>query len=824
MKLPVSWIMEFAPVEASAHEIADSLINAGLEVEGIELLGAGIDGDLVVGKVAHIEELTEFKKPIRWCQVDIGGETRGIICGASNFGEGDHVVVALPGTVLPGNFTITARETYGHVSDGMICSERELGLGDDHAGILVLQDVSAGDNASEILGVGDHVLDIAVTPDRGYALSVRGIAREVATAFGVPFLDPVEDFVPELAAPTSDRAPKECMIDDFTGAELLTVRTIIDFDHNAATPRYMVNRLRACGMRSISLAVDITNYVMLEMGQPTHAFDLNKVQGAIRVSRAKAGQKLETLDHVVRELSDKDLVIADNSGPIALAGTMGGFATEIDDSTTDIAIEAAFFVADAVAGNSRRHKLSSEASRRFERGVDRELAAPASARVSALLLEHGGGKYVGMTAVESPYQPSIIQLPIDLPSRVAGMAISPEDVTGKLMAIGAQLEADPEGGILAVTAPSWRPDLTDPADLVEEVIRLVGFDKLPSTLPQAPAGRGLTTKQRLRRRVGTLLAARGLAETLCYPFIGSSDLRKMRIPESDRRWDSPILANPLSEEANRMRPTLLPGLLAAAERNIGRGEGDVAIFESGVVFLGEPVETVIDPGVGGRPDPATWVQMNAALPAQPEHLALVLAGSIENAGSWGKARQAEWSDAVGFIDSVARDLGVDITVTAGKDPIFHPGRCAQITIANTGELIGFAGELHPQVVEDFHLPQRACAAEIDVDILMASAPTVTPAPQFSIAPVAKEDLAFVVSDHVSAAQVAQVMRHAGGEFVESVRLFDVYAGGQVPEGHRSLAFAIRLRHSASTLSAEDLSAIRTRIIEAVAAETGASLR
>ena len=824
MKLPVSWIREFAPVSASAHDIARALINAGLEVEGIEVLGAGGQGDLVVGQVLEIEELTDFKKPIRWCQVDVGGSTRGIICGARNFAVGDHVVVALPGVVLPGDFTITARETYGHVSDGMICSERELGLGEDHSGILVLQDTAAGADAGALLGIGEQVLDIAVTPDRGYALSVRGIAREVATAFDVPFIDPAENFTPELGAPSAESPPRACSIDDFSGAELLTIRTVVGFNPQAPSPRWMIQRLQASGMRSISLAVDVTNYVMLELGQPTHAFDLGKVRGPIRVARAHSGDQLETLDHVVRELSELDVVIADDSGPIALAGTMGGFATEIDDSTTDIAIEAAYFPPMAVAGNSRRHKLSSEASRRFERGVDRELAPAASARVCALLLEYGGGTYVGMTAQEAPYQPSVIALACDLPSEVAGMPISTELVTHKLTAIGAAWELNTAGDLLTVTPPSWRPDLTQPADLVEEVVRLVGYEKLPSRLPGSGGRGGLTFKQRLRRRIGGLLAARGLSETLCYPFIGATDLTKLRIPASDSRWNSPKLANPLSEEADHLRSTLLPGLIAAAERNIGRGESDLALFEAGSVFLGSSTRIDIDPGVAGRPDADLWLAMNQALPSQPEHVAIVLTGNIENTGAWGKPRAVSWSDAAAFVQAIAQEMGVSIIMRTGRDPVFHPGRCAEIVVEATGEVIGYAGELHPQVVENFHLPSRSCAAEINFDALCDHAVAAVAAPVFSIQPVAKEDLALVVDSNVPTAEVERAIRAGAGELLEDVRLFDVYTGPQVGEGKKSLAFALRFRSSDHTLTAEEIASARDAAIASASSQCAAILR
>ena len=490
MRAPLSWLRELVdiPDDQTGRDVATRLIAAGLEVETVERLGAGVDGPLFVGRVLDIEELTEFKKPIRWCQVDVGpggGGVHGIICGARNFIVGDLVVVALPGTVLPGGFEITARSTYGKVSDGMICSERELALGENHDGIMVLPDGIAepGDDAAMLVGVGDEVLDVAVTPDRGYALSIRGIAREAAIAYGVPFEDPGVALA-DLPAPLADRAPQECGSDDPSGCDLFTMRTIVGFDPAAPSPMWMQRRLVACGMRPVSLAVDVTNYVMIELGQPLHAFDLDKLQGPIRAARAVEGTRFETLDHVQRTLTADDLVIRDDRGAIGLAGTMGGLETEIDDDTTSIALEAAHFAPEVVARMARRHRLSSEASRRFERGVDRHLAPYASARAAALLLEFGGGRYVGMTAEETAVERSVISLPVDEPGLVAGLTIDASVVVDLLEAIGCSvLRAD---DLLSVEPPAWRPDLTDPIDLVEEVVRLNGYDLLPSTLPAAP--------------------------------------------------------------------------------------------------------------------------------------------------------------------------------------------------------------------------------------------------------------------------------------------------------------------------------------------------
>ena len=826
MRAPVSWLRDLVaiPVDQTGRDIAARLIRAGLEVETVEAIGEGVDGPLVVGHVLQVQELTEFKKPIRFCQVDVGpahGGVRGIVCGASNFVEGDLVVVALPGTVLPGGFEIAARTTYGKVSDGMICSERELGLGDDHAGIRVLPAGSAepGDDAAVLLGVGDEVLDIAITPDRGYALSIRGIAREAALAYGVPFDDPGL-VLADLPAPAADREPHPCASDDLSGCDLLTLRTIVGFDPAAPSPLWMQTRLVACGMRPVSLAVDVTNYVMLELGQPLHAFDLDKLAGPLRAARAADGDLFETLDHVVRTLSSDDLVIRDDSGAIGLAGVMGGLHSEIDDATSSIALEAAHFEASTIARASRRHRLSSEASRRFERGVDRDLAPYASARAAALLLEFGGGHYVGMTAVEAPTDVRPVALPATMPGAVAGLVIPRETVVDLLAGVGCLVEGDHD---LRVLAPSWRPDLTDPIDLVEEVIRLHGYDLLPSTLPAAPLGRGLTREQRLVRRVGTVLAARGLVEVLTYPFVGATELDALLLPADDVRRRTPVLANPLSEEQPHLRGTLLPGLVAVARRNVGRGAYDLRLFELGTVFLGEVAATAARrQGVERRPTDEEWADLNDLLPQQPTHVAAIIAGQREPEGWWGPARPAGWADAIQTARVIADTCGVELTTEAGDDPSFHPGRVASLLVA--GVVVGAAGELHPRVVEGAGLPARAAAMWLDLDAVIAAAPDVRQAPVVGTQPLAKEDLAVVVDARVPAAAVLAAVRAGAGELLESVRLFDVYAGPQVPEGKKSLAFALRFRAPDRTLDAAETAAARDAALAAAAERVGATLR
>lgn len=827
MRAPLSWIREMVPIPAdqTGRDVAAKLISAGLEVETVDVLGQGVIGPLIVGKVLEITELTEFKKPIRFCQVDVGaanGGVRGIICGARNFAVGDIVVVALPGTELPGGFKIAARETYGHISDGMICSERELGLGDDHGGIMVLDvsDEAIGGDAKPVLGIGEEVLDIAVTADRGYALSIRGIAREVAIAYGIAFDDPGTRLA-ELPAPSNDAVPWECGSDDLEACDLFTLRTIIGFNPDAPSPLWMQRRLAACGMRSVSLAVDVTNYVMLELGQPLHAFDRSLLVGAVRASRPETGSTVETIDHVERPLIADDIVIRDDRGPISLAGVMGGAQSEINDSTTEIVLEAAHFSPTVVARASRRHKLSSEASRRYERGVDRALAPYASARAAELLLELGGGTYLGMTAVEAAHEPTIITMDVSLPERTAGMPIDDVTVESCLTAVGCEFAR--EGSTLSVIAPTWRPDLTDPADLVEEVLRLVGYDKLPSTLPKANAGYGRTATQRQLRRIGTALAGAGVVEVLSYPFVGESELDALLISDDDERRCAARLANPLREEQPYLRTTLLPGLAAAVRRNIGRGQASVHIFEIGSVahWMNRNID-VPRPTLDKRPSDEQLRALDAALPKQPRHLAMIATGEAANTGWWGSGRPVEWSDAIGAAKLAANAVGVQLDVSTGSDAPFHPGRCARLCVGD--EVIGFAGELHPRVTAALDLPVRTVAMELNLDALLKHAVEARPAPSVNTAPVAKEDVALLVDSGVASGAVAQALRDGGGELLESVRLFDRYEGSQVEDGKVSLAFALRMRAPDRTLTAEEIQQVRNNALAHAELVTGATLR
>jgi phenylalanyl-tRNA synthetase beta chain len=768
----------------------------------------------------------------------------------------------------------------------MICSAKELAIGDDHTGILVLPpDAPLGADFVAYANLRDDVLEITVTPDRGYAVSIRGVARELATAYQVPFTDPAQTFVPGEDASGLDSGPSgggvsadlaatnpqvwPASIADPTACDRFVLREVRGFDSRAKTPLWMQVRLARCGVRTVSLAVDVTNYLMLELGQPLHAFDRSKLTGPIVVRRAMPGEKLEALDHVTRSLYPEDILITDDSGPISMAGTMGGLATEIDENSTDIVIEGAHFSETGTARMSRRHKLHSEASYRFERGVDRELPLRATARAVALLSSLGGGQVVpGCTHAEVPVQPVTISMAADYPDRVAGVVYGLDTVVRRLTEVGCgvrathapalptiapwragaapeettfTMQAAEEHGkqdrlhaVLEVTPPSWRSDLTDPADLAEEVIRLEGYANVPVRMPRALAGRGLTPRQRLLRAIGRTLGDAGFVEVHAEPFAPATEADSLMLPPEDQRRPAVRVANPLSEDQPYLRTTLLPGLFRTLVRNIGRGFPDTALFETSLVFWPRPGSPGVAPilATDHGPTVAELATLEAALPDQPTRIGGVLAGNRELPGWWGPGRAATWADAIEAARTVGAVAHLTFEVRAAAEPPWHPGRCAALYVraSTSGQqhewLAGHAGELHPRVVAGYGLPPRTCAFELDFAVLAAAAEAAGPVrgPALSAYPLATQDVALVVPESVPAADVAAALAAGAGELLEDVRLFDVYTGAQLGADRKSLAYTLRFRAPDRTLTVAETTAARDAAVAEAARTLGAVLR
>lgn len=816
MRAPLSWIKEFVeiPSTVSAEEISDGLIRVGFEVEEIIKQGADLTGPLVFAKVLTIEELTEFKKPVRYVGLDCGeSETRYVICGATNFAVGDLIVAALPGAVLPGDFAIGARETYGKTSNGMICSARELGLGDDHSGIMTFAEgtVKIGDDAIAGLMINDVIFDVAVNPDRGYALSIRGIAREVAGSLGLKFTDPVDALRGLTFTETGTGVTAK--IADTSTASVFYLRTLSNFDPAATTPLWMRRRIEKMGMRSISLVVDITNYVMLELGQPLHAFDRSKIKGGLIIKRAGKAQPFTTLDGQVRQLDPDDLMVCDDEQPLALAGTMGGASSEISETTTDIALEAVRFDPICIARNSRRHKLSSEASRRLERSVDPSLAEFASARFVQLLTENSSAQHVATVVDGQPRYAPVVKLDPTYISRILGVEVSPETIAQVLRIIG----CDVDEKTFTVDPPSWRSDLLTAADFTEEVARMIGYDKIPSILPPRPLHASLTPTQKRRRAVAAMLANRGLAEVQTFPFTNQETIDSMGFV--GERASTYRVANPMSEEFPLMRVHLVPGLIEVAQRNISRGAKDFAIFEMGSIFRSsQKLVSFISPDLSKRPDQKVIDEIFASVPSQPYHVAGLLVGKTENEDWQGKARSYTWQDAIAYAQDILQLCNLEWTVKRSNFAPWHPGRCAELIV--DGKAVAHAGELHPRIVAKYGLPERSVAFAVGLSALPESE-LVRPTTVGTM-PAALQDVALIVDASISAAQVESALRSGAGELLESITLFDRY--DKIGDGKISLAFSLVFRAPDRTLTGAEVTEMRESAVAAAVTATGAVLR
>ncbi len=816
MRAPLSWIKEFVdiPESVTAEQISDGLIRVGFEVEQIIRQGVDLTGPLKFAKVLSIEEITEFKKSIRYVGLDCGeGETRFVICGATNFAVGDLVVVALPGAVLVGNFAIAARETYGKTSNGMICSGRELGISDEYAGIMVFAhgEVQIGADAVAALQINDVIFEIAVNPDRGYALSIRGIAREVAACLNLNFTDPVEALRNLEFAQTG--LGLTAKIADPAAASVFYLRTLTNFDATATTPLWMRRRIEKMGMRSISLVVDIANYVMLELGQPLHVFDKSKIRGGLTIKRAGRAQPFTTLDGQVRTLDPDDLMVCDDEQPLALAGTMGGAFSEISESTTEIALEAVRFDPIAIAKNARRHKVSSEASRRFERGVDPSLAQFASARFVQLLTAHSSAKHVATVVAGVPRYPALVAIDPSYISKTLGFDVPAAQVAQLLRTVG----CDVDEKSFTIDPPSWRADLLTAADFTEEVARMIGYDKIPSELPPRPLHASLTPTQKRRRAVATMLASRGFTEVQTFPFTNQETIDAMGF--IGERAATYKIANPMSEEFPLLRVHLVPGLIEVAQRNISRGAKDFAIFEMGTIFRSsQKLVPAILPDLAKRPDQKVIAEIFATVPNQGYHVAGLLVGKVETENWQGKPRNYNWQDAIAHVQDILELCNLKWSVARSDFAPWHPGRCAELIVA--GKTVAHAGELHPRVVAAYGLPERSVAFAVALNALPDSQlirPTI-----IGTMPAAVQDVALIVDATISAQDVAAALRSGAGELLESITLFDRY--DKIGDGKVSLAFTLVFRAQDRTLTGEEVSTMREAATAAAAAKCGAILR
>jgi phenylalanyl-tRNA synthetase beta chain len=789
VKVPLSWLREFAPFVDDVADLASSLSALGLVVEGVERVGEGLDG-VIVARVVATRTHPDADK-VQLVDADAGdddGSTRQIVCGAFNFGPGDLVPLATIGARLPNGMEIARRKVRGQWSEGMLCSPTELGLSDDHSGIMIVEAEGAGPGMALADALGIHpdvVLDLDITPNRPDAMSVAGVARDLAAHYRLPFA------IPDPPAPDDGPSPATVVV-EATDLSARFTGTVIRGITVGPSPRWLAGRLTLAGMRPISNVVDVSNYVMLELGQPNHAYDLDRLPGGgLLVRRGRPGETIVTLDEVVRHVGPDDCLICDAEGtPVGVGGIMGGTSSEISDVTTTVLLESAWFRPEAIARTSKRLGLRSEASVRFERGVDPEGAVRAAARFAQLLTSIAGGEVVG--GIVDVTDPDQLPAPVTVPVRTArvnailGTDLSSDQIRDYLEPIGFRTGPS-ANGTLAVTIPSWRPDSEREIDVIEEVARHHGYSRIPRTRPPVATVGSLNRYQRDRRTVADILVGAGLSEAWATSFLAPDDLARAGMPSAFVEVE-----NPLAAEESILRPSLLPGLLKALVTNANHRRPDVALFEIGHVFL--------PPADGER------------LPPEPEHLAVVLAGrdAAEAVRTWR-----------GLAEGLRLD---DVRLQAAARPGLHPTRTAQL-VAGDGLVLGAVGEVDPGVLAAHGLDGPVGWIEADLGLLLGQAPrrpsTFRPISRF---PSADIDLALVVDDGVPAGDVERTLRTAAGDLLEIVALFDVYRGPGVDPGTRSLAFHLRFSALDHTLTEDELAALRRTCIEAVEAECGGRLR
>lgn len=786
MKISEKWLREWADPGVDIQVIADRLVMAGLELE-VEPAVAELASGVVVGHIVAVAPHPDAER-LRVCEVDVGGGRREtIVCGASNARERLNVPCALPGARLPGGIAIGVSKLRGVESRGMLCSARELALSERSEGLLELDaSAPAGMPIEQYLHLHDHILNLELTPNRGDCLSVLGLAREISALFGATARQPV---VPEMVATVEDVRSVE--VEDAAACTRFAGRLVIGLNPDARTPDWMRERLRRSGIRSIQPLVDITHYVMLELGQPMHAYDAHKLGGTVRVRRARTGEKLTLLNEQTIELSD-ELVIADEHGPVGLAGVMGGAATAVSAGTTATFLESACFTMDAVAGVGRRHKLSSDAAYRFERGVDPALQRTALERATELVLQICGGHAGPVSETGGKAQRAPIALRKARLDRVLGYEIPDAEVEAVLTRLSIAV-APLADGVWTVSPPSFRHDLAIEADLIEEVARLYGYDRIPvrpycaALAPTRPL-----ESERSPMRTRDLLAARGWQEIVSLSFADPAVQAQL-----DGGVEAVALDNPLAEQLAVMRTSLWSGLLRAWTYNRARQQPRAKLFELGVCFMRQGGAIVEVPRIAGL----------AAGSVRPEQ--------------WGEpVRAIDFYDVKGDLEALFATSAASLSAVAEAHPALHPGRSARLRV--DGRACGWLGQLHPAQARLFDLSEAPILFEIDWSALAQL--RVPRAESLSEFPSSRRDLALLLPDDVTSQAVCEVARSAAGELLRRVWVFDVYRGANLPDGLKSVALGLIFQDYSRTLTVEEIDAAMAAIGESLKTQLGASDR
>lgn len=803
MIVTYNWLKEFVAIDATPQDLCHRLTMAGLEVDSLKELGAGLE-TVIVARLDQVDPHPQADR-LTLCQVNTGSEVVSVVCGATNHKVGDLVALAQPGTVLPGDFKIKKSKIRGQVSCGMLCSEKELGLADESEGIMILPvHLPIGRPVFDVMGWRDYQIEIGLTPNRPDCLSVIGVAREVAALYGK-----------QLTLPTIKLAEAR---------EAISTHAHVAIENTAACPRYaarmirgvkigpspdwMVRRLEAVGMRSINNIVDVTNYVMMELGHPLHAFDFRFVEeGRIVVKCAQEGDTFATLDGQEHQLSADDLMICDGRKAVALAGVMGGLNSEVQDDTETILLEAAYFNPVTVRRTSKRHGLHTESSHRFERGADIDMVPVALDRAAALMAELGGGEI--LAGVVDVYPQSLPQREISLAlvsvNRLLDLSLDAATVAGCLESIGLTVTTQAgKSGIFAVKIPSFRPDLEREIDLIEEIARLHGYDKIPVSMPIGVVDATLPpARQRLQKKLRDMLVAAGFAETVNYSFIGANAVDKIALADDDVRRNQVPILNPLSEEQAMMRTSLVPSVLESVTRNLNYRSTDLRLFELRPVFLAAASEQTAErlslvAVMTGRKDPQGWAQSGA---------------------------EVDFFDLKGVVEEILSAFGLEQGSfdAAASQPYLHPGKSCALTTPS-GALLGYLGEVHPRTLAAFDIDQPVYLLDIDAEELFlhhVARRSFTPLSRF---PDVSRDTALLVDEDTKAAEILAILRQNKARTVEDLTLFDLYAGQGIPPGKKSIGVRIRYRDMAKTLTEEEVGKAHDRMIKVLCEKLAAEIR
>ncbi len=804
MRVSMKWLQELVTVDMPIPALVDLLDMTGTAVEAVHTTGETLE-NVVVGLIAEKTKHPEADK--LWVTpVDVGdGDPRTIVCGAQNFEAGDKVPVALVGATLPGGFEIKKAKLRGVVSQGMNCSAKELGLGEDHEGLLILPaDAPVGMPFAAYQGLSDTIIELEVTPNRPDCLSMAGVAREIGALLGREALTPA-------AAPQEAGIPAAELCDIEIGDPELCPRYTARVIRNVKigpSPQWLAEKVTAAGARPINNVVDITNYVLFELGQPLHAFDMDTLgtsqdgRVSIQVRTARSGESLTTLDGVERELGPSTLLICDPSGPVALAGVMGGERTEVSDTTVNVLLESACFDPESISRTSRSMALISEASLRFERTVDRNSCIDAVDRAAALLVEYAGGEVApGVVDVfPLPHSPRHLTLRVPRLLQILGVEIPVDEAASILTRLGCSVEVHPDR--LEVDVPSFRPDVEREIDLIEEVLRVWGMERVEAVLPSGNGRAGsLTPAQLWRGRIGAIMRAAGLNETMTYAFSDPQDDERCDMAPSEGELRVELL-NPMSGEQAVLRHSLLPGLLRSVSYNQRRGVSDVHLYEIGSSFL----------TAAGRKQPKERTLLTA-----------VLAGSWHQSTWNDPAVALDFFDGKGIVESLAHEMAFDrFKIRAADRDWLQPGRSAEVLVG--GQVVGWLGEVHPSVLARFEVEAPVVALELDMKRLIGSAKPARAFVEPARFPGVEHDIAVVVDEGVSAERLEQSMRSAGGKLLESARVFDVYRGKGVEAGKKSVAFALVYRAQDRTLTTEEVEAAHAKLVRKVLGAVGGELR